>query len=79
MLDLEKALTSTDLETLNEIITLAEEKANSMYRHEQTRISLSEEIFFKFKEAFKVYTFLGHTSIYLCYVRDFVIKKCISI
>ncbi|KAG5330256.1 PIF1 helicase, partial [Acromyrmex heyeri] len=37
MLDLEKALTSTDLETLNKIIIVAEEKANRMYRYEQTR------------------------------------------
>ncbi|KYN14475.1 hypothetical protein ALC57_13321 [Trachymyrmex cornetzi] len=57
MLDLEKALTSADLEILNEIITLAEEKAKHMYRHEQTCISLSEkEIFSEFKNAFKAYT-----------------------
>jgi len=56
MLGLEKALTSADLETINKTIIVTEEKANRMYRHEQTRTSLSEEeIFSKFKEAFKVY------------------------
>jgi len=57
MLGLEKALTSADLETINKTIIVTEEKANRMYRHEQTCTSLSEkEIFSKFKEAFKVYT-----------------------
>ncbi|KYN07689.1 hypothetical protein ALC62_01337 [Cyphomyrmex costatus] len=57
MLKLEKALCSADLDTLNEIITLAEEKAKRMYRHEQTYTSLSEkEIFSAFKNAFKAYT-----------------------
>ena len=39
LLDLEKALASADLETLNKIIIVAEEKANRMYRYEQTRTS----------------------------------------
>jgi len=34
MLDLERALTSADIGTLQEIITLAQEKANRMYKHQ---------------------------------------------
>jgi len=35
MLNLEKALMSADLDTLNKIITLAQEKANCMYKQYQ--------------------------------------------
>ncbi|KYM96060.1 hypothetical protein ALC62_13287 [Cyphomyrmex costatus] len=57
MLKLEKALCSADLDTLNEITTLAEEKAKRIYRHKQTHTNLSEkEIFSAFNNAFKAYT-----------------------
>jgi len=84
MLDLlEKALMSFDLKIINKIIIVAEEKANRMYRHEQTSTSLSEkEIFFKFKEAFKVYTKHSMDTPRYAYVsceRLCYKKKCISI
>ncbi|XP_071582385.1 uncharacterized protein [Temnothorax nylanderi] len=56
MLNLEKALTSVDLDTLNEIIISAQQKAY-MYKHQQNRTTLSEdEIMSRFKNAFKAFT-----------------------
>jgi len=43
MLKLDKALNSADLNILNEIITLAQEKAD-MYKYQQTSIILSDDI-----------------------------------
>jgi len=43
MLNLEEALTFADLDTLNGIITLAQEKANRMYKHQHTDIASSDE------------------------------------
>jgi len=42
ILQLEKSLTTADLDTLNKIIIAAEEKAN-MYKHHQTCTILSDE------------------------------------
>ena len=44
----------------------AEEKANRVYRHEQTYTSMNEKIFSKFKEAFKIYIKRSMGSICLC-------------
>jgi len=54
MLNLEEALTFADLDTLNKIIILPQEKANRMYKHQHTDIALSDEdIIFEYKNAFK--------------------------
>jgi len=56
MLNLEKALISADLETLNDIITVAQEKVNT-YKHQQTYTILSDEdIISKYSKAFKALT-----------------------
>jgi len=57
MLNLEEALTFADLDTLSEIIILAQEKANRMYKHQRIDIALSDEdIISKYKNAFKTLT-----------------------
>jgi len=57
MLNLEEALTFTDLDILNEFITLEQEKANRIYKHQHTDIVLSDEdIISKYKNAFKTLT-----------------------
>jgi len=54
MLNLEESLTSADLDPLNEIITLAQEKANRIYKHQHTDIVLNDEdIISKYKNVFK--------------------------
>lgn len=56
ILKLDKALISANLNILNEIITLAQEKAD-MYKHQQTYIILSnDEIISKYHNAFKILT-----------------------
>ncbi|XP_077272806.1 uncharacterized protein LOC143903224 [Temnothorax americanus] len=56
MLNLQKALTSADLDTLNEIITLEQEKAN-MYKHQQSCTILSDDdIISRYSNAFKAFT-----------------------
>jgi len=56
MLQLETSLTSADLDTLNEIITAAQENT-SMYKHHQAYIILSDEdIISKYSNSFKALT-----------------------
>jgi len=56
MLHLEKALTSTNLDILKEIITLAQEKTN-MYKYQQACTILSDEdIISRYSNAFKALT-----------------------
>jgi len=55
MLNLEKALTSADLDTLNDIITVAQEKVNT-YKHQIYTILSDEDIIFKYSKAFKALT-----------------------
>jgi len=56
LLNLEKTLTSADLDTLNDIITVAQEKVNT-YKHQQTYTILSDEdIISKYSKAFKTLT-----------------------
>jgi len=56
MLKLDKASNSADLNTLNEIVTLAQEKTN-MYKYQQTSIILSDDnIISKYHNAFKTST-----------------------
>lgn len=56
MLNLEKALTSADLDTLNAIITVAQEKVNT-YKHRQINTILSDEdIISRYSKAFKALT-----------------------
>jgi len=56
ILQLEKSLTTADLDTLNEMITAAQEKTN-MYKHHQTCIILSDEdIISKYSNSFKALT-----------------------
>src|SRR5580765_2088899 len=53
MENLDKALTDADLNTLSEMVTAAEEKAD-MYKHQQTDTILSDDdIIFKYHKAFK--------------------------
>ena len=54
MLYLDKALHSADLNTLNEIVTFAQEKAD-MYKLQQTEIMLSDDdIVSKYHNAFMI-------------------------
>jgi len=56
MLNLEKALISANLETLNDIIIVTQEKINT-YKHQQTYTILSDEnIISKYSKAFKALT-----------------------
>jgi len=56
MLNLEKALTSANLNTLNDLITVTQEKANT-YKHQQSCIILSDEdIISRYGKAFKALT-----------------------
>jgi len=56
MINLEKTLISADLETLNDIIIVAQEKVNT-YKHQQTYTILSDEdIISRYSKAFKALT-----------------------
>jgi len=67
VLKLDKALSSADLNILNEIITLAQEKAD-IYKYQQTCIILSDDdIISKCHNAFKALTKRSrYTTVYLC-------------
>jgi len=72
-LNLEKALTSADLDTLNDIITVAQDKVNT-YEHQQIYTILSDEdIIFKCSKAHKPLTkqFMD-TLRYVYRLRNFV-------
>jgi len=75
ILNLEKALISVDLETLNDIITVTQKKVNT-YKHQQTYTILSDEdIVSKYSKAFKALTKRSmDTCRYVCVSceRDFV-------
>jgi len=76
-MDLEKTLTS-DLKTLNEIVTLAEEKANRTYRHEQ--ICTSEEIFLNLRKRLSLIPNIPWTHLnMLVYHVKLCYKKNVSI
>jgi len=55
-LNLEKALISADLDTLNDIITSTQEKANMYKYHQSDTILSQEEIISKYTNAFKALT-----------------------
>jgi len=67
MLNPEKTLTSADLDILNNIITVAQEKINT-YKHQQIYIILSDEdIIFRYSKAFKTLTKRSmNTPRYVC-------------
>jgi len=80
MLNLEKALTSADLDILNDIITVAQKKINT-YKHQQICTILSDEdIIFKYSRAFKTLTKRSmDTPRYVCVSCErFCLKKNVS-
>jgi len=74
--NLDEALTNADLNTLNEIVTSAEEKAD-MYKQQQTDTIMSDDdIISKYHQAFKALV-KRHVTICLRIVRKLVLQeKC---
>jgi len=78
MLNLDEALYCADLETLNKIVIAAQEKADIYKRQQTNAIASDDDIFSKYKNAFKALKKrLMDTPRYMlvCHAKNFVIKK----
>lgn len=80
MLNLDKALNLADLNMLNDIVTTAQKKAD-IYKRQQIDVILSDDdIFSKYKEAFKALEkrLIDTPHMFVYHVRDFAIKEMFS-